>query len=251
MHKKSFIHLFFLLLMCFVNYTSTHASPTPSIDDGNNHTSLKSKIEVTKANDHKSLPDSENLFNKTYEISGFVYFDQSPASAELQKLWHWILETDDNLNAPFLIIDKAHAQLLIFDNNGQLVGTTPVLLGLAYGDKLALDTSQLPLAQVKPEERITPAGRFSLESGHDLQGNDIFWVDYDTSISLHRTFEGNVKERRRERLLTHTSSDNRISYGCINVPKEFYEKILRPTFRSTAGVAYIMPEDNIFAFPFK
>lgn len=180
-----------------------------------------------------------------------MYFDQSPASAELLKLWNWIRETGDNHKAPFLIIDKAHAQLLIFDRDGQLAATTPILLGLAYGDKLTLETSQLPLAEIKPEARITPAGRFHLEFGHDLHGNDIFWIDYDTSISLHRTFEGNAKERRRERLLTHTSSDNRISYGCINVPKEFYEKSLRPTFRSTTGVAYIMPEDNVLALPFE
>jgi hypothetical protein len=35
--------------------------------------------------------------------------------------------------------------------------------------------------------------------------------------------------------------DNRISYGCIKVPVEFYESVVRPLFDSS-GIVYILPE---------
>lgn len=163
-------------------------------------------------------------------IANFSYFDQMPASAELILLSNWIQETVDNQNLPYLVIDKLHAQLLLFHGNGELAGTTPALLGMALGDKLALKTAQQALVNIKPTDRITPTGRFAVEFGHDLHGQDILWIDYDAAISLHRLFEGNAKERRRERLQTPSSSDNRISFGCINVSKEFYEKTIRHFF---------------------
>lgn len=193
--------------------------------------------------------DDENS-NRSHDIASFVYFDQVPASSQLIKLTSWIIETGDNQNAPYLIIDKAHAQLLIFHSDGTLAATTPVLLGLAVGDKLALNTSQQTLAKIKPADRITPAGRFIMEFGHDLHGQDIVWIDYAASISLHRIFEGNAKERRRERMRSASSADNRISFGCINVSKEFYEKTIRHIFRESLGFAYIMPEENSLELPF-
>lgn len=36
--------------------------------------------------------------------------------------------------------------------------------------------------------------------------------------------------------------DKRISHGCINVPKKFYENIVRPTFTGTSGIVYVLPE---------
>jgi len=196
-------------------------------------------------------PHHDGRFRGNEEISNFIYFDQAPASTELIKLTQWINETGDNQNAPYLIIDKAHAQLLIFNSDGKLAGSTPVLLGMAFGDKLALDTPQQALAKIKPADRVTPAGRFTLEFGHNLQGQDILWIDYEGSISLHRVFEGNAKERRRERIQTPTASDNRISYGCVNVSKEFYEKIIRNVFRDATGFVYIMPEEHVLTLPFE
>lgn len=36
--------------------------------------------------------------------------------------------------------------------------------------------------------------------------------------------------------------DNRISYGCINVPALFYQQVISPTFKKTSGVVYVLPE---------
>jgi hypothetical protein len=50
------------------------------------------------------------------------------------------------------------------------------------------------------------------------------------------------KEQRRERMLSPTPDDNRITFGCINVPKAFYAKRLRPMFQRKGGYVYILPD---------
>ena len=37
-------------------------------------------------------------------------------------------------------------------------------------------------------------------------------------------------------------ADNRISYGCINVPANFYDTVVRPAFTGANGIVYILPE---------
>jgi hypothetical protein len=39
-----------------------------------------------------------------------------------------------------------------------------------------------------------------------------------------------------------TIDDNRISYGCINVPIAFYEAYIRPIFANHRAVVYVLPE---------
>jgi hypothetical protein len=103
---------------------------------------------------------------------------------------------------------------------------------------------------VLPGERTTPAGRFVGERGHNARGEDVVWVDYDAAVSMHRVLTTNPAERRLERLATPTKDDNRVSYGCINVPVAFYETYLRPAFASQRAIVYVLPEfkslDSVF-----
>jgi hypothetical protein len=85
--------------------------------------------------------------------------------------------------------------------------------------------------------------------GHDLE-QDVLWVDYGTSISLHRVIVGNARDRRHQRLATATPLDNRISYGCINVPVSFYDGIVAPAFKGTVGIVYVLPETRSLADTF-
>ncbi|HNI74453.1 MAG TPA: hypothetical protein PLX65_13175, partial [Accumulibacter sp.] len=80
------------------------------------------------------------------------------------------------------------------------------------------------------------------EPGRNLQNEDIVWVDYDAAVSMHRVRANRPEERRLERLVSATPLDNRISYGCINVPAKFYDRYLQPTFGRTKAVMYILPE---------
>jgi hypothetical protein len=99
-----------------------------------------------------------------------------------------------------------------------------------------------PVEKVRPEERITPAGRFVARPGRNLTGEDIVWVDYGAAVSMHRVRAINPKERRLERLASASSADNRISYGCINLPVAFYEQVLRPMVVSGPTLVYVLPE---------
>ncbi|HWI15444.1 MAG TPA: L,D-transpeptidase [Burkholderiales bacterium] len=152
------------------------------------------------------------------------------------------MDSGDNRNAPFVIIDKVAASAYAFDRNGTLLGTAPVLLGLAIGDESPPGIGDKPLSAIRTEERTTAAGRYVGELGYNLRGEDVLWVDYDSGLSLHRVLTTNPREHRAQRLATPTPLDNRVSYGCINVPVRFFENVIRPAFQETKGMVYVLPE---------
>ncbi|WPB58356.1 hypothetical protein [Xylophilus sp. GOD-11R] len=142
---------------------------------------------------------------------------------------------------PWAVLDKSGARLHVFDARGALLASSPVLLGAAVGDDSVPGIGDRRIADIRPEEKTTPAGRFATEPGRNLQDEDIVWVDYDAAISLHRV-RPLAGERRLERLASATARDNRISYGCINVPAAFYDRWIRPGFGRVAGWLYVLPE---------
>lgn len=163
-------------------------------------------------------------------------------SKDARRLANWVSHTRDNGDADFIIVDKRHAKVYVFDASSKLRGASPVLLGAAKGDDSVPGIGLRPLSQVRPDERTTPAGRFIAERGRNLKGEDIVWVDYDAAVSMHRVRATNPVERRLERLATPTIADNRISYGCINVPVSFYETHVKPTVEKQRVVVYVLPE---------
>lgn len=154
----------------------------------------------------------------------------------------WISETADNQGIPFLVVDKSNAKVLAFDREGRLLGSAPVPLGLALGDVSPPGIGDRALAAIGPEERITPAGRFVASMGENLNGNGILWINCDTALSLHPVVTARASDLRLQRLSTPTVQDNRISYGCVNVPAEFYKDVIQPAFNGTTGIVYILPE---------
>jgi hypothetical protein len=170
----------------------------------------------------------------------------SPMS-DVHALTQWIIKTGDARGMGFVIIDKKDAKLYIFDATGRLRAATPVLLGGARGDDSVQGIGERLLADVKPEDRTTPAGRFVGERGHNARGEDVVWVDYEAGVSMHRVLTTDPAEKRLERLATPTSDDNRISYGCINIPTQFYEEFVRPMFAGQTAPIYVLPETRSLA----
>jgi hypothetical protein len=162
--------------------------------------------------------------------------------ADGHALLQWVQSSADNAGAPFMIIDKRQARVWVFDGRGVLRGSSPVLLGLARGDDSVPGIGTRPLAQVRPHERTTPAGRFVVEPGRNLNHEDVFWIDYDAAISMHRVRVTDRREKRLQRLSSSSPADNRISYGCINVPVRFFDGVVQPGFSRRGGVAYVLPE---------
>jgi hypothetical protein len=154
----------------------------------------------------------------------------------------WIAASHDNGALPYMVIDKKAAAVLVYDAAGKLLGASPVLIGVAPGDESSPGVGSKDLSKVGPAERTTPAGRFVARYGQAAGGETVLWVDWSTSVALHAVVTGNRSERRLERLLSPSPADNRISFGCINVPTSFYREKVRPLFRIAGGVVYILPD---------
>ncbi len=168
--------------------------------------------------------------------------EQVSASQDVRQVAGWVLQSADNRGLPFVIVDKREAKVFVFFPDGRLRGVAPALLGLAVGDDSVPGIGSRTLASIRPEERTTPAGRFVAAMDRNLHGKAMLWVDYDAAISLHPVITSNPQERRAERLATPTAEDKRISYGCINVPAEFFRKVVGPAFKRSNGIVYVLPE---------
>ena len=180
------------------------------------------------------LADKDRIFTNVY---GFQPWNLQSAMAR----GDWDKTKDLMVLGQDGIIDKVKAKVFVFDRQSALVGAAPALLGLGRGDDTVPGIGQRRLATIRPAERTTPAGRFEAALGNDFD-QDILWVDYDSALSLHRVIVGNPADRRHARLASPTPLDNRVSYGCINVPTKFYDSVVAPVFKGTVGIVYILPE---------
>ncbi|WP_447937813.1 hypothetical protein [Thermomonas fusca] len=182
-----------------------------------------------------------------------VALDQLPpgqkVSGTVIELAGWVVASKDSQGYPFAIIDKAAAQVLVFDGKGRARGAAPALFGSAIGDHSAPGIAGLALREIPGRDRTTPAGRFIGGFGPSIDAGRVLWVDYDSAVSLHPTATGVPAERRAERLASPSPDDNRITHGCINVSPEFYEQVIRPTFER-GGVFYILPDKASIAETF-
>ena len=171
-------------------------------------------------------------------------FGSHAAAPDVRRLANWVADSRDSGGAAFVIVDKKNTHVYVFSPEATLQGESPVLLGGARGDDSVDGIGLRAISAVRPEERTTPAGRFVGERGHNTDGEDVVWVDYDAAVSMHRVRTANKAEKRLERLATPTTEDNRISYGCINVPVAFYEQYVKPAFAQRKAVIYVLPEQK-------
>ena len=114
---------------------------------------------------------------------------QSP-SADALYAEHWIRSERDNHGRPFAIVDKKAARIFVFAGDGRLVGASPSLLGATRGDVPVPGSDRKAPSQLLPNEQRTPAGRFHSIPGRNNFGEDVVWVDYDSSIAIHRVRPG-------------------------------------------------------------
>ena len=168
--------------------------------------------------------------------------EESRRSEEATRVADWIAASSDNGSLPYIIIDKKAAAAFLFDAKGKPMARAPVLIGVATGDDATPGIGAKSLAEIGPAERTTPAGRFLAKFGWAAGRQKVLWVDYATSVALHTIPTGNKKERRRQRMLSPTIDDNRITFGCINVPKVFYSKGVRRLFEKNGGYVYVLPD---------
>ncbi len=171
-------------------------------------------------------------------------FGGAAARPDVAYIAHWVTDSRDNKNLPFVIVDKKDARVYVFHPDGRLRGESPVLLGSEAGDETVEGVGQKKLTELLSHERTTSAGRFVAEPGHNAHHENVVWIDYKNALSMHRVLLSNPAERRQERLDTPTPDDNRISAGCVNVPVPFFESVLAPAFEKTYGIVYVLPESR-------
>ena len=170
-------------------------------------------------------------------------FDASyQVSSDAMQVMNWVAASGDNNGTPYIIVDKVAAQVLVFGSGNQLIGAAPALVGMEPGDQSTPGVGDRELSKIPPQDRTTPAGRFIAKFGRAAGGRDVLWVDYSTAISLHAVITTLKKQHRLQRIKSPSPDDNRITYGCINVPADFYRNVVKPLFKSTSGVVYILPE---------
>ncbi len=187
---------------------------------------------------------------KVLTLTVVIFFVISPQAASLpvqltntaKNLKDWIIEADDNQHLPFIIIDKKAVTVYVFDKDGKLIAATISLIGRAVGDDNATGIGEKRLADILIDERTTPAGRFEASLDFNEDKKEILWIDYDLDLSLHPIITTNPAEHRLQRLRSNHLADHRITYGCINVPSQFYKNYIHLTFENTNGIVYILPE---------
>lgn len=197
------------------------------------------------SNPSRSLSAHEVAFETQPEAAPYpkrANFEREHKTRDAQHVADWVVDSGDNRSMPFAIVDKVDAKVFVFDAGGRLRGAAPALLGRARGDETIPGIGDRKLSDIPPEERVTPAGRFVASLGFNIHGKDVLWVDYDDAVSLHRVVTNNPKEHRLERLASRKPLEHRISWGCINVPANFFDDVVSPAFTGTYGIVYVLPE---------
>lgn len=165
------------------------------------------------------------------------------ASLDVRAVALWAHASGDHRGRPFAVVDKRDSRVHVFDSFGRPLGNSPALLGSALGDSAPPGIGRKKLSEIRPHERATQAGRFETQMGKGLRGENLLWVDYDSSLALHPMAQGAPAEQRAHRMASPSPSERRITYGCVNVPALFFESVVRPAFASS-GVVYILPEES-------
>lgn len=190
-----------------------------------------------------STPSRSNAAQRAVlQLPRVADFAAQEASADVRQVADWVMDQRDHRGMPFVIVDKQHVRVFVFQPDGKLEGASPALMGSALGDDSVSGIGEREMSAILPHERTTPAGRFVSLPGVNAFGEDIVWVDYAAAVSMHRVRAKDPKERRLERLASATPDDNRISFGCINVPAEFYDTVVKPALGTRRGVVYVLPE---------
>lgn len=171
--------------------------------------------------------------------------DAISPSDEARLVADWVATSGDNRKLPYAIIDKNAASLILYDAKGEPLGQAPVLIGIAVGDDASPGVGSKKLGEIGPAEKTTPAGRFLAKFGYAAGRQQVLWVDYTNSVAIHPIpSDAAKKEKRRDRMLSPTAADNRITFGCINVPRAFYGTKMRQLFRKAGGYVYVLPDSK-------
>ena len=173
-------------------------------------------------------------------------FRGAAPSEEARRVADWALTAGDHEGLPYIVVDKRKARTYVFDAQGALIEWTPALLGMGVGDTFEPGVVDMNMYETKPSQRITPAGRYRAEEWQKPNGEWILWLDYPTQIAIHKLRKSQLalSQEREARLYSNDPADSRVTFGCVNVPPEFYDRVITPTFNGSGGIVYVLPDSK-------
>jgi hypothetical protein len=133
----------------------------------------------------------------------------------------------------FILGDKNNGKLYVYNKKERKIYETSALYGKEIGDELI------------GRRKITPSGEYigvKMYSEH-LGENITAFIKVSNSfvVAIHPVWTKSKYEKREQRLLSESASDNRISNGCINVSHDFYYDIID---KISNGIKVIILKEN-------
>jgi L,D-transpeptidase catalytic domain len=148
----------------------------------------------------------------------------------------------------YIMIDKPFGKLIFFED-GKPTYVATALTGESLTDRLPAGALKKPFSKVGTvEDKVTPAGRFTLTRSYDSDYGQLFSINEihgpDWEIAIHQVYLGTPSERRLYRLESRRPEDNHVSHGCINVTKDTIKFLLGKLAKTKRPVLYVLPHDQ-------
>ena len=162
------------------------------------------------------------------------------ASRDIRLVAEW--QVRQGHGKSFVMLDKINGLIYAFDGKGVLLAKAPSLYGASGKDLLSEESASKTMDQMTTADKVTPAGVFGAKGvNNSSYGFTVNFAEYKTgAIAIHIVYLGTPSENRQYRLDSKSPLDNRISYGCINVPAEFMS-VMKAHF-SKDSVVIVLPE---------
>jgi hypothetical protein len=182
---------------------------------------------------NKDLLDATK--NKIIEIGDLNTYNQLSKNGKRIYLSQMTKHNNEN----YLIVDKVRASMYVIDKSGKLIGDFPVLLGQTKGEAPNGSDADSDVAV----NATTPAGKYKLaRSGMDIleedfneYGGNVLSILKSGGLAIHVTYP-KEKIKRTEALMTETTKDNRMSWGCINIDEKMWIKYIKDNFKGTESI---------------
>ncbi len=146
----------------------------------------------------------------------------------------------------YLMLDKVRGEIILFVN-GEPIYSGAALTGQNPADVLPPGLTEKPFTTpAKLEEKVTPAGRFTVLRESDSSYGTVFTLNEikgkDWDIAIHRVALV-PSEHRPERLRSQNVSDRHITNGCVNVERDTI-RVLERYLTGRNIPLYILPQNQ-------
>lgn len=162
-----------------------------------------------------------------------------------------VMSSENKTIEPYVIADKPTATVFLFDSQNNIIAKFPALFGQAKGEA---PNSADANSDIAGSGATTPAGSYKMSLGKNMKAQDlnlyhgkIFRIEGTSNLAFHITYPGELAERTKA-LKTKTTEDNRMSWGCINISEENFDKYVTPYLSKDNQKLYITPDNQNEAF---